>query len=200
MNQESNLDCVVIGYNEVPFDRYESFLRNYGEDTEAYRDLKFSFVNIGGTKMDYMGLMNHSLSLARDNGDGLNPPAEFKSGDLPSLAAAYLTNFLRNHGHTAKYINLFQSEKEQLIEYLAQDPYCVAITTTFYVVNLPVSEMVEFIRKHNPRVKIVVGGPLGSNYARQLPGDTLKAALADRGAEIYVIEWQGELTLTNIVE
>src|SRR5437763_1004114 len=200
MSQRPTLDCIVIGYNEVPFERYESFLRNYGEDTEAYRDLKFSFVNVAGTKMDYMGLMNHSLTLAKSNGDGVNPRAEFKSGDLPSLAAAYLTNFLRNHGHTAKYINLFQSEKEKLIQYLALDPYCVAITTTFYVVNLPVNEMVEFIREHNPRVRIVVGGPLVSNHARQSQGDTLKAALKDIGADIYVIEGQGELTLANIVE
>jgi hypothetical protein len=34
------LDCVVIGYNELPFERYENFLRNYGEDSEAYRDLR----------------------------------------------------------------------------------------------------------------------------------------------------------------
>lgn len=200
MSKRPKLDCIVIGYNEVPFERYESFLRNYGEDTEAYRDLKFSFVNIDGTKMDYMGLMNHSLSLAKANGDGPIPLAEYKSGDLPSLAAAYLTNFLRHHGHTASYINLFQSEKEKLIEYLAQDPYCVAITTTFYVVNLPVNEMVEFIREHNPRVRIVVGGPLVSNHARHSPGDTLKAPLVDMGADIYVLEGQGELTLANIVE
>jgi len=193
-----NLDCVVIGYNEIPFQRYESFLRNYGEDSEAYRDLKFSFVNVGGEKLDYMGLMNYSSGLAKSN--GASPLGEFKSGDIPSLGAVYLTNFLRNHGHTAKYINLFQSEKEKLIEYLAQDPYCVAITTTFYVVNLPVNEMVEFIREHNPRVKIVVGGPLVSNHARHSRGDALRAALSDMGADIYVIEGQGELTLANIVE
>ena len=35
MIQKPNLDCIVIGYNEIPFQRYESFLRNYGEDTEA---------------------------------------------------------------------------------------------------------------------------------------------------------------------
>ena len=195
-----NLDCIVIGYNEVPFQRYESFLRNYGEDSEAYRDLKFSFVNLGGAKLDYMGLMNYSTGLAKTNGNGAGPIVDFKSGDIPSLGAVYLTNFLRNHGHTAKYINLFQSEKEKLIEYLAEDPYCVAITTTFYVVNLPVNEMVEFIREHNPRVKIVVGGPLVSNHARQSRGDALKAALADMGADIYVIEGQGELTLATIVE
>ncbi|HEX2269074.1 MAG TPA: PhpK family radical SAM P-methyltransferase, partial [Pyrinomonadaceae bacterium] len=194
-----NLDCLVIGYNEIPFQRYESFLRSYGEDSEAYRDLKFSFVNVGGEKLDYMGLMNYSSGLAKNNND-LDPIAEFKSGDIPSLGAVYLTNFLRNHGHTAKYINLFQSEKEKLIEYLAQDPYCVAITTTFYVVNLPVNEMVEFIREHNPQVKIVVGGPLVSNHARHSRGDALRAALSDMGADIYVIEGQGELTLAKIVE
>ncbi|HLM23845.1 MAG TPA: PhpK family radical SAM P-methyltransferase [Pyrinomonadaceae bacterium] len=200
MNQQKDLDCIVIGYNEIPFGRYENFLRNYGEDTEAYRDLKFSFVDVGGTKMDYMGLMNHSRGLAKNNGHCVSPVDEFKSGDLPSLAAAYLTNFLRNHGHKARYINLFQSEKEKLIEYLAQDPYCVAITTTFYVVNLPVNEMVEFIREHNPRVKIVVGGPLVSNHARHSRGDALRAAFADMAADIYVIEGQGELTLSNIVD
>src|SRR5262249_52810084 len=137
------LDCVVIGYNELPFERYENFLRNYGEDSEAYRDLKFSFVNVDGNKLDYTGLLNYAREVQ----------AEFKSGDIPNLAAVYLTNFLRNKGYRAGYINLFQYEQEKLIEYLAADPLCVAITTTFYVVNLPVNEMVEFIRKHNPAVK-----------------------------------------------
>jgi hypothetical protein len=30
-----HLDCIVIGYNEIPFEKYEGFLRNYGEDSEA---------------------------------------------------------------------------------------------------------------------------------------------------------------------
>ena len=46
MNNNERLACVVIGYNEVPFAKYESFLRNYGENTEAYRDLRFSFVDL----------------------------------------------------------------------------------------------------------------------------------------------------------
>ena len=60
-----------------------------------------------------------------------------KSGDIPNLAAAYLSNFLRQHRCVIRTINLFQYEKEKLAEYLAQDPLCVAITTTFYVVNMP---------------------------------------------------------------
>ena len=194
-----HLDCVVIGYNELPFEQYEGFLKAYGEESEAYRDLKFSFMDLNGKKLDYIGLLNYVFSRAYRNGDPLAGKEQFKSGEIPNLAAVYLTNFLRHRGHQARYINLFQYEKDQLAEYLAQDPYVVAITTTFYVVNLPVIEMVEFIRRHNSKVKIVVGGPLVANHNRSFQGDELKAALDDMGADIYVVEGQGEDTLSNIV-
>jgi len=198
MSNGQHLDCVVIGYNELPFDRYETLLRQYGEESEAYRDLKFSFINFGDKKLNYVGLLNHVLELAgHGNGKGVRP---FESGDIPNLAAVYLTNFLRKHGHYTKYINLFQYEKDRLAEFLSEDPYCVAITTTFYVLNFPVSEMVQFIRKHNPKVKIVVGGPLIANHARNYQGDELKSAFDDMGADIYVIEGQGEIALSQILQ
>jgi radical SAM PhpK family P-methyltransferase len=198
---DENLDCVVIGYNEIPFEKYEEFLRHYGEDSEAYRDLKFSFVNLDGRKLDYTGLLNYARRETRTRAGGhMSPSTEIKSGDIPNLAAIYLTNFLRRNGYHARYINLFQDEKERLAAYLAGNPTCVAITTTFYVVNLPVNEMVEFIRLHNPRVKIIVGGPLIANHARNYEGDELKAALDDMGANIYIIEGQGEATLARVVE
>jgi p-methyltransferase len=199
MKTGSHLDCVVIGYNELPFEQYEGFLKTYGEDSEAYRDLKFSFVEVEGRKLDYIGLLNEVVGQARPGGAKLDARQEFKSGDIPNLAAAYLTRFLNNRGLNTRYINLFQYEKEKLIEFLAEDPYCVAITTTFYVVNLPVIEMVEFIRKHNSKVKIVVGGPLISNHERQNQGEQFNAAVDDMGADIYVIEGQGEATLARIV-
>lgn len=191
------LDCVVIGYNETPFDEYEGFVRKYGEDSEAYRDLKFSFVEVAGRKLNYMGLLNHLHNLAHD---GAQAHEEFKSCDIPNLAAVYLTHFLRRRNLEARFINLFQYEKERLLEYLARDPVCVAITTTFYVVNFPVNEMVSFIRQHNSRVKIVVGGPLVSNHVRNYQSGESASALADIGADIYVVEGQGELTLAQLVE
>src|SRR6185369_4615164 len=112
------LDCIVIGYNELPFERYENFLRNYGEDSEAYRDLKFSFVNLGDKKLDYTGLLNYAREQSQPRHDQSHAAAEFKSGDIPNLAAVYLTNFLRHTGYSADYINLFQYEKEKLSEFL----------------------------------------------------------------------------------
>jgi radical SAM PhpK family P-methyltransferase len=206
----NSLDCVIIGYNEIPFVSYEKFLRNYGEDTAAYRDLKFSFVNVEGQKLDYVGLLNFALEASRKEGNSRPDHQPLKSGDIPNLAAVTLMNFLRRRGMQAQYINLFQHEKNRLIEYLATDPVCVAITTTFYVVNLPVIEMVEFIRRYNPKVKIVVGGPLIANHARNYLNPEvsiadndvtpeLSFALRDIGADIYVIEGQGEHTLFQVI-
>src|ERR1051325_306296 len=190
------LDCVVIGYNETPFEEYEALLKGYGADSEAYRDLRFSFVNVNGRNMDYIGLLNHVLKLAGANGG----EDELKSCDIPNLAAVYLTHYLRMRGYKARYINLFQFEKDELAEYLESDPWCVAITTTFYVLNLPVNEMVKFIRERNPRTKIVVGGPLIANHLRNYHEDDLTVALDDIGADIYVNESQGEHTLTRIID
>src|SRR6185295_15486861 len=190
------LECVVIGYNETPFEEYEALLRGYGADSEAYRDLRFSFVNIDGRNMNYIGLLNHVLSEA----NGGEAEDELKSCDIPNLAAVYLTHYLRRRGYEARYINLFQFEKDELAEYLESGPLCVAITTTFYLLNLPVNEMVKFIRERNSQTKIVVGGPLIANHLRNYHEDELTVALEDIGADIYVNESQGEHTLTLIIE
>ncbi len=210
------VDCIVIGYNEPPFEAYEKTVRTYGEDSEAYRDLTFSFTRAAGRPMNYVDLMNHVYARAHPDAGGHDV---FKSGEVPNLAAICLTSFLRRRGHTADFINLYQYERDRLAEYLSANPLCVAITTTFYVLNFPVTEMIGFIRRHNPRTKIVVGGPLIANHARMgvpaaapaltaigepvrggVMASPLEAALLDIGADIYVIESQGELTLSRILD
>jgi radical SAM PhpK family P-methyltransferase len=199
MSENRRLDCVVIGYNETPFEQYEGLIAKYGVESEAYRDLKFSFVDLDGRKLNYIDLLNQVFETARADGGEPADAAPFKSCEIPNLAAAYLTHFLRRRGYEARYVNLFQHEKEELRRMLDADPLCVAITTTFYLMNFPVSEMVNFIRAHNPRVKIVVGGPLVANHARNYRGEELATALDDIGADLYVVESQGEATLLEIV-
>ena len=206
-----SIDCVIIGYNDPPFDEYERLVRSYGADSEAYRDLRNSFVDVDGAPRTYVELLNDARQHAAD---GVSIPT-LHSGSVPNLAAAYLTAFLRRAGFAAEYINLFQVERARLLRYLEQGPLCVAITTTFYVINAPVIEMVDFIRSHNRTTKIVVGGPLVANHARRFgapnrevnpgtPGSRvsaeLEAALGELGADVYVVEAQGEATLSRIVE
>lgn len=208
--QRGNVDCVVIGYNDMPFEKYEQLLQKYGARSEAYRDLRFNFINVDGSKLLYTDLFNKAL---RDtlSSSSLPEEIEFRSGDIPNLAAAYLTHFLRRK-FNASYINLFQNEKEKLWQLLDQKPLCVAITTTFYVLNAPVIEIVDLIRAHAPSVKIVVGGPLVMNHFKKHQSDRqmvalgnakpdgFLAALEDMKADIYVVESQGEHTLSRIVD
>lgn len=200
MRVKTDLDCIVIGYNELPFEQYEKLLRQYGEDSEAYRDFRLSFVETGGKKRLYGDLMNYVTHLAGGGNNDDPYPEIFKSGDIPNLAAAYLTTFLNRRGHRTRYVNLFQNEKARLAALLEERPLFVAITTTFYVLNFPVIDMVELIRNHAPEVKIVVGGPLVANHVRNYNGKELESALNDMGADIYVVEGQGELTLSQIAE
>lgn len=200
MRTNNPLDCVVIGHNETPFETYERLLREYGEGSEAYRDLQFSFVDLDGKKMNYVGLMNHVFARAGQRGGSVPVQGKLKACAIPNLAAVYLTHYLRRRNFNAEYISLFQHEKERLADYLEQDPLCVAITTTLYLINRPVKEIVEFIRRHNERVPIVVGGPLIANHFRNYVGGfELEAALQDIGADLYVVESQGERTLAQIV-
>lgn len=190
------IDCVVIGYNESPFPAYEAMLRGSGTDSLAYRDLKYSFVDVAGQAMTYVDLMNHALARGPAQLAAAEP---FRSGDPPNLAAVYLISFLRRRGLNAALVNLFQSEQAELRALLAQKPRCVALTTTFYVLNHPLHEMIEFIRRHAPDTKIVVGGPLIANHFRRHSIE-LGHLLGDIGADLYIHESQGELTLAQLVE
>ena len=86
------LDCLVIGYNDPPFEGYERLIRQYGRDSEAYRDLQFSFVEVNGVPKTYIELLNH-VKQAGAGQQTLREP--LYSGAIPNLAAAYLTSFLR---------------------------------------------------------------------------------------------------------
>ncbi|MBD0258480.1 MAG: PhpK family radical SAM P-methyltransferase, partial [Cytophagales bacterium] len=162
-------------------------IRAYGEYSEAFRDLQTSFITLKGKPRLY----THLLAEAFDE--------EFKSGDIPNLAAVYLSHFLIKKGFAVDYINLFQEEKEKFAQMLLDDPVCVAITTTFYVINFPVTEMIKFIRKYNATVPIIVGGVLITNHHNTYDEEGFQASLRDIGADIYVLESQGESTLDQLV-
>jgi radical SAM PhpK family P-methyltransferase len=203
------LDCVVTGYYEPPFEEYERTIRRFGVRSEAYRDLKYSFVNADGAQLDYIGLMNHVYDATHSRSRERRRPT-FVSGEVPNLAATYLCAFLKRRGLEAEYVNLVAHEQDELRECLDRNPVCVAITTTFYVTDQPVADTVKIVRSHNPSVPIVVGGPLVANHFRQQRSrsitaatqghvDALHYALRSMGADIYIVESQGELTLAKLI-
>ncbi|MCP4220422.1 MAG: radical SAM protein, partial [bacterium] len=116
-------------------------------------------------------------------------------------AIAYLGTWLHNRGFSFDYINSFQEEKETLAEKLeSENILSIAIITTLYVSILPILEIVEFIKKHNPNVKIILGGPFVANQIHTLEPEPLDFTFKSIGADYYVNSSQGETALTKILE
>lgn len=199
MLHASQLDCAIVGYNDMTLDFYEKSCRSRGEKSPQYRMFLQNLLDINGTFLPYMDVLN----LARQNSGA---PLQSQDGadyyhicEVSNLASVYLQSFLICRGYSARFVSLFQQEKEALIELLDRNPLAVAITTTFYVFPTPVQQIIDFIRRHNATTKIVVGGPLVMNILKEMDEEAATFALQSMAADIYVKESQGELTLARIL-
>jgi len=61
-------------------------------------------------------------------------------------------------------------------------------------------EIVAFIRERSPGTFIIIGGPYPSHLDRGELSDSLEMILKKIGADIYVIEGQGEATLARVIQ
>ena len=184
-------DCLIIGFNDADFDEYVRMVKSMGVDGGAYRDLRLAFIEYEGRPhraLDLLGRFHHGSRYYFHNTDFLWP------------TILYLGSFLHRRGYAFDYVNLFQLDKQELAKKLrANDILTVAITTTLYVSPHPILEIVSFIREHNSNARIVIGGPYIANQRGMLDHDELQNVLQYIGADIYVINREGETALGNVI-
>ena len=184
-------DCLIIGFNDADFDEYVRMVKSMGAEGGAYRDLRLAFI-------EYEGRPHRALDLLGRFHQGSRH--YFHNMDFLWPTILYLGSFLHKRGYAFDYVNSFQIEKRELAKKLsANDILTVAITTTLYVSPHPILEIVSFIREHNPNLKIVIGGPYVANQRGMLDHDELQNILRYIGADIYVINREGEAALANII-
>jgi radical SAM PhpK family P-methyltransferase len=187
------IDCVVVGFNETDFDAFARSQRQFSQISGGYSELKTNSVLIGERRSTYMELLNAVMRRVTGKDSNLNA---FR---MPSLGVVYLVSYLRSRGANVEFINFFTWEKERLADMLRSKPRAVAITTTYYVSDEPIREIVDFVRQHDPSVRIIVGGPRVFNLcAANSPRrqDTILRAI---GADIYIEDSQGEGTLASVL-
>jgi radical SAM PhpK family P-methyltransferase len=194
MGRFAQLDCVIVGHNETNFSEYAEAVKPLDRISAAYMDAKSNSILLDGKRITYMDLMNHAI------GKATGEPSNYSSFGTPSQAVCYLASFLRKRGFSVETVNLFRFGKDRLKELLAEQPAAVALTTTFYVDPTPIQEMVRWIRKHSPNTKIIVGGPFVFKAVKSYQGLALDRGLSVLGADIYVVESQGELTLSRVLQ
>lgn len=189
------IDALIIGVNEPNFAQYVRSVELMGVHSGAYRDLNLNYVMHEGTPYQSLEILSHFYYEGKT---GPTPP--FHTADFLWPTITYLGSFLTRHGFTFDYVNLFHLEKEKLKQKLLhEDIRTIAITTTLYVAPEPIIEIVEFVRQYNPKVKIVVGGPYIANQLELDSPDTVKQLFEIIGADIYVINQQGEKAFVTLL-
>jgi len=188
------LDCIVVGYNDVPFPEFAARQKRMAEYSGAYHEVVTNSVLLRGTRITYMDLINQAI----ERGTGRNP--RLNAFAAPSLGVCYLQSFLRKRGFDVESVNFFNHGRDRFRELLAERPRSVAITTTYYIDNAPINEIVAFVREHSPATRIVVGGPHIYNLSCDLEDEAeLGFVFEALGADIYVTDSQGEQALANVL-
>lgn len=190
----SDVDCVVIGYNDGDFSDYQAMSERAGPHSPEYQIFRKEHLVVDGRPMPWMD----AFSLLRNKATGRAD--RYHVGEVHNLASLYLASFLTRHGVRAEPVSLFSAEQDRLAGLLEQRPALVAVTTTFYVNILPVVPVVEFVRQHSPGSHIVVGGPLIDNLCRDGVTETVEDLLSAMGADSYVLDAQGERALLEMAQ
>ena len=194
------VDCVVVGYNDLDFHNHAQSQKRMERFSGAFRDIKHNSVLLDGRRATYMELLNEVIRSA----SGCDP--KLNAFEVPSLGVTYLTSFLRRRNFIAEMVNFFNYEREKFADLLANSPLAVAITTTYYVEPQPLLDVIRFVRENSPATRIIVGGPHIYNVVSQytlggLPDHRSQDhILRSIGADIYVCDSQGEHTLVRLLE
>lgn len=189
----TKLDCVLIGFNEIDFDEFARTQQQFAANSGAYSELRTNSVLLGERRVTYMDLLNEVRTWQTGK------PSELSAFKMPSLGVAYLASFLFKRGFEVGVVNYFNTERDRLAAMLAESPRSVAITTTYYVSDEPIREIVRFVREHNPCVPIIVGGPRVFNICTGQPPAVSNLALRATGADIFIYDSQGEATLAAVL-
>lgn len=193
----TDLDCLIIGYNDGDFDQYRLMCEQAGPSSPEMQIFSKEHVVYGQRAMPWL----EAFSRARNETTGRND--RYHPGEVYNLASLYLTNYLRHSDISADCVSLYTGESDRVAALLHRRPRVVAITTTFYVNVLPVVPIIELVRSLSPESHVVVGGPLVDNICQdRLAGGKVSGELTDlldaMGADSYVRESQGEWTLVQL--
>lgn len=188
------IDCLIIGQSDVDFESHIKTIRfSFGRNSGAYQDQDLTFITHKGKPyrvLDFLNMVNQ---------DQLQTPLTNTDFLWPTILV--LGTFLHKHGHTFDYINQFRQEQHKLREKMSANKYrMIAITTTLYVTDSPIREIVQMIRQYDQDVPIIVGGPYIKNRMTDNTPEKISGEFDGVGGDIYVNSSEGQVALVRVVE
>jgi p-methyltransferase len=136
-----------------------------------------------------------ALNCVQKHRNGVDP--QLTPFELPNLGPASLASFLQDRGYDVSVVNHFQKDQAQFDAILEDRPLSAAITTTYYTEHYALAEIVAHIRQRSPATVVIAGGPYIWSLFHSMTGLELNLQLKAIGADLYVVESRGEITLAR---
>lgn len=191
----SDVDCLFIGHNQIPFEEFERAVRKTAKNSGAFRDLSMNTLRANNVTYNASSAFNQFCVPTRKGSvEAISHVEAF------SAAIAYLGSYVAKRGFSFHYINAFQEQKAELQQMLSEYRYFVIVViTTLYVSGSPIIEVVRFIKDNAEKPFIAVGGPFVATKARTVSRERLETTFKSIGADVYVNSSQGEAALVEIL-
>jgi anaerobic magnesium-protoporphyrin IX monomethyl ester cyclase len=197
----SEIDCFLIGHNEIDIPKHKSLLTYlYGKKSHSFRDrIKYNLSQVKFEGKSYSPVSFYNMIQKKGEEHSITDNLRIITESF-NLAIAYLGSFLKKNNLTFDYINSFQDQKDKLEDSLNHNKiHAIAITTTYYIFPYPLIEIITFIRKINAKVPIIIGGPYIANQVRELEFQTLINLYKTIGGDIFIYSNYGVQTLVNVI-
>lgn len=187
------IDCLIIGQSDADFDKHVRMLKfSFGAASGAYQDLDYAFVTYRGKHYRALELLNFI------NAERLVHPLSNMDFLWPTIAV--LGSFLHKHELSFDYVNRYAFEKDLLRSKLMEKSYrVIAITTTLYVTDSPIKEIVNFVRSCGCDAPIIVGGPYIKNRLAEVDFALVDKEFHGMNADLFVNSAEGQMTLVNTI-
>src|SRR4051812_2665995 len=102
----NDIDCLIVGNNQMRFPEYAAALQAMGPKSGAYRDIRLSYYHDDDGEI----VTCRDFCNRRQRGDA----REMSYDDILSATIAYIGTFLHRRGFTFDYVNSFQEGKADL--------------------------------------------------------------------------------------
>ncbi len=113
--------------------------------------------------------------------------AHRRGTEIRYLNGVFIADYLIRRGHTVEVVNALSPDFRELADALARGPRAVAISTTFLPNRRRVQEIARWIKRADPEVKVIVGGPLVS-YSWMIRTQAPELAELDTIRQIYFFQ------------
>jgi p-methyltransferase len=187
------MDCILVGYNEPNVAETMARLEKMKHVSAGYNALRNSLVRFRGLWRTYTNMLNMALT------ESTGKKYDLHTMDAANLALCYLKTFLTRRQLDVEIVNFFNKDKGRLTALLSHNPKAVVVSTTFYNEDAPIKEVVAFVKSHNAEIPVIAGGNRISTIGRIADTVTMDYLLEKIGADIYVIDDQGEETLACLL-